>query len=136
MKCCRGCGACWKSWRARRLARAVRQSACDRLYSREDICMKNPVAVLVLLLLCVPMAKLAPAQNSAKQSSASSATPDAHFDKLVDEYFDDYFSFHPSQGTAEGFHQYDSKLEDYSRPAIEREIESAKSFQQKFAAVQ
>ena len=46
------------------------------------------------------------------------------FDKLVDSYFDFYFRFHPKEATAAGFHQYDDKLEDYSRAA--REAESAK----------
>jgi hypothetical protein len=30
------------------------------------------------------------------------------FDKLVDQFFDGYFSFNPTQGTAAGFHQYET----------------------------
>src|SRR4051794_37605301 len=39
-------------------------------------------------------------------------------ESLVDAYFDEYFSFAPSEGTSAGFHQYDSRLENYSDSAI------------------
>jgi uncharacterized protein (DUF885 family) len=41
---------------------------------------------------------------------------------MIDEYFDKYFQFHPTEGTAAGFHQYDSMLEDYSPASREAEI--------------
>jgi hypothetical protein len=41
---------------------------------------------------------------------------------MVDEYFDEYFKFHPTAGTAAGFHQYDSMLEDYSQKSRDAEI--------------
>ena len=36
------------------------------------------------------------------------------FREFVDDYFRGYFSFYPSEGTAAGFHEYDTKLEDFS----------------------
>jgi uncharacterized protein (DUF885 family) len=40
----------------------------------------------------------------------------ASFDTLVDEFFDNaYFRFRPTEGTQAGFHQYDTKFENYSR---------------------
>ena len=50
------------------------------------------------------------------------------FDKLVDSYFDFYFRFHPKEATAAGFHQYDDKLEDYSRGSREGEIANLRTF--------
>jgi uncharacterized protein (DUF885 family) len=50
----------------------------------------------------------------------TAATPD--WDQLVDRYFDQYFEFHPTDGTASGFHQYDTKLPDYSRTAVDQEV--------------
>jgi len=50
------------------------------------------------------------------------------FDRLVDNYFDFYFQFHPKDGTAAGFHQYDAKLEDYSRASREGEISNLRNF--------
>src|ERR1700722_12101805 len=59
---------------------------------------------------------------------------DAQFAKLADRYFDEYyFRFNPSTGTSDGFHQYDTQLEDYSRPGIERQVTVLKSFEQQVA---
>ncbi len=45
------------------------------------------------------------------------------WDALVDRYFDRAdFRFNPSTGTAAGFHQYDSQLEDFSSAAIQRQM--------------
>ena len=66
----------------------------------------------------------------AEKNGASAATSD--FDGLVDQYFDAYFGFNPTAATEAGFHQYDSKLEDYSRQGIEAEIASARDFLGRF----
>src|SRR5437764_1003978 len=59
----------------------------------------------------------------------------ANFNTLVDRYFDFYFSFYPSDATADGLHQYDSKLEDYSAAARQKEIAGLKDFLAKFEAI-
>jgi uncharacterized protein (DUF885 family) len=60
--------------------------------------------------------------------ASTTAADVASFDKLVDDYFDFYFQYHPTAGTQAGFHQYDGKLEDFSRAAIENEISQSKVF--------
>jgi uncharacterized protein (DUF885 family) len=67
--------------------------------------------------------------------AAAQPAPATDFDKLVDQFFDGYFSFNPTQGTAAGFHQYDTKLEDYSRPSVERELAFWREIEKKFEAV-
>ncbi len=57
------------------------------------------------------------------------------FNLLVDKYFDFHFSFHPTDGTSAGFHQYDQKLEDYSASAQAQQIHGLKDFLGKFQAV-
>jgi uncharacterized protein (DUF885 family) len=47
---------------------------------------------------------------------------------VVDRFFEAEFRFHPTEATQAGFHEYDSKLEDYSRAGVEAEIASLKSF--------
>lgn len=55
-------------------------------------------------------------------------------DQLEDRYFDEYyFKFNPSAATQAGFHQYDDKLEDFSRASIDREISLLKEFRQAFS---
>jgi uncharacterized protein (DUF885 family) len=72
-------------------------------------------------------------------SSMSVATPpspaQSAFDKLVDDYFDFYFQFHPTAGTQAGLHQYDEKLEDFSRSAVDAEIAGAIKFQKLFNSI-
>src|SRR5262245_12836385 len=48
---------------------------------------------------------------------------------FVDEYFDAFFEWSPSTGTAMGFHQYDSRFEDFSQSAIGRRIDKLKQLQ-------
>src|ERR1041384_5069118 len=58
-----------------------------------------------------------------------------NFNKLVDEYFDFYFSCHPTEATLAGLHQYDTKLEDYSAAAQEKQASGLKSFLARFQSV-
>jgi hypothetical protein len=54
---------------------------------------------------------------------------------LFDRFFNDYFfGFYPTQGTAAGFHQYDNKLEDYSKQAVLQRIKVLHQFEHEFAA--
>ena len=69
-------------------------------------------------------------------ATAASRQPQAAFNQLVDEYFDFYFQFHPTAGTQAGLHQYDAKLEDFSRSGIEAEIAGLERFQKQFSSVQ
>ncbi len=57
------------------------------------------------------------------------------FNQSVDDYFDFYFQFHPTAGTQAGFHQYDGKLEDFSRGNIDAEIAGLNKFQKQFGAI-
>ena len=74
--------------------------------------------LVVVLFLFTSMLTDPPHAASIDHSSA--------FGRLVDRYFDLNFQFHPSDGTAAGVHQYDSKLEDYSRAAQEGEAAKLK----------
>ena len=56
------------------------------------------------------------------------------FGAFVDDYFAMRFEYAPSAGTRTGFHQYDDKLEDYSKARIEQQVADLKSFQQRLAA--
>ncbi len=70
--------------------------------------------------------------------AARAANPDwkQQFAKVSDDYFDQvYFHYAPSAGTMVGLHQYDSQLEDFSRPSIDAEIAALKSFEQQIEAI-
>ena len=88
-------------------------------------------------LLCVAMQfSLFIPGAEAQSAGTSSPTTHAAFDHLVDEFFDFYFRFNPTAATQAGFHQYDSRLEDYSRSAIEAQISGLQGFLTRFGAIQ
>lgn len=62
----------------------------------------------------------------ASDTTANARTP---FGAFADVYFDSLFAYNPSYGTAAGFHQYDSRIEDRSQPSITRRIATLRSFQ-------
>jgi hypothetical protein len=54
----------------------------------------------------------------------------------VDRFFDDvYFKFNPTTGTSTGFHQYDTRLEDYSKTAVDGQIVALHSAEKQFSAL-
>ncbi len=54
---------------------------------------------------------------------------DADFDKLALDFISGYLAARPLQGVALGYHQYDGKIGDYSRLAIDAEVERLKRLQ-------
>lgn len=50
----------------------------------------------------------------------------AEFARFVDAYFDARFASRPSEGTAAGLHEYDDRMEDLSRAAVERRVNTLK----------
>jgi len=70
----------------------------------------------------------------AQRASADGGTQT--FDTVAGQYFSDvYFHFSPTSGTANGLHQYDDKLEDYSAASIERQIAALHLYEKKVEAV-
>jgi len=89
-------------------------------------------AALAALLAMMPA--IAERANSSPRA-ARAADRAAAWDALVDEFFDQaYFKFRATEGTNDGFHQYDSILEDYSRAEVDRQIEALRQFEKRISA--
>jgi uncharacterized protein (DUF885 family) len=57
------------------------------------------------------------------------------WDKLVDRYFDEaVFRYNPSAATSNGFHNFDSALEDYSQSAVRQQIAVLGQFEREINA--
>ena len=56
---------------------------------------------------------------------------DADLDKFADEFIGGWLAARPLQGTALGFHEYDGKISDFSRHAIDGEIAHLKQFNER-----
>jgi len=80
-----------------------------------------------VLLTCVGLMTSTPTMNP------EAADAGAKFRTLADRYFSDaVFHFGPTGATALGFHQYDTKLEDYSRAGVDAEIAALKEYEWRF----
>jgi uncharacterized protein (DUF885 family) len=63
---------------------------------------------------------------------ASASSAQQSFQKVSDEYFDQlYFPYQPTAGTLIGYHQYDTRLEDYSRKSIDAQIAALHTFEKR-----
>src|SRR6185312_5879083 len=94
---------------------------------------ESPVKAICLLIVISVFIGFVQAQQI-KHDGAHQGV--AAFDKLADEYFSDYyFKFNPTQGTAAGFHEYDTQLENYSRASIDKQIEVLHHFKDVFDKV-
>jgi uncharacterized protein (DUF885 family) len=68
-------------------------------------------------------------------AGAMLASAQSPFNQLVDQYFNEHFEFAPSEATSDGFHQYDSKLEDYSERSIRAEVAMDRKYLAKFESI-
>lgn len=92
--------------------------------------MTNKLAATAALLGLLMTAPNTPAQNVAADGAMQT------FNYLSDHFFSDvYFKFSPTNGTAAGLHQYDTKLEDYSAAGVEKETAALQEFEKKVAAI-
>ncbi len=55
-------------------------------------------------------------------------TQDAEYEAVAEEYVKTYLAAHPLQGTALGLHEYDGKISDYSRLALDAELSRLRRF--------
>ena len=85
-------------------------------------------AAAATLLLASTFGLFAGAQ-SANDGSAQT------FHHLTDEYFDTWLKFNPTAGTSDGFHQYDSQLEDYSAKAMADQVAFLHASEKKISAI-
>ncbi|MGA7273589.1 MAG: DUF885 family protein, partial [Candidatus Udaeobacter sp.] len=96
-------GAC--SHRNTRLKPGVNESASGKL-----------LLLIFLLTLCFSRVALA------------AQAEDAEYDAVAEEYIKTYLAAHPLEGTALGLHEYDGKISDYSRLALDAELNRLQRF--------
>jgi uncharacterized protein (DUF885 family) len=67
---------------------------------------------------------------------AAMNTAQQQFQRVSDDYFDQvHFPFQPTSGTVTGYHQYDTKLEDFSRATIDAEVRALNDFEKRVSAI-
>jgi uncharacterized protein (DUF885 family) len=73
--------------------------------------------LFIVAAICMPFASISAAQ-----------TPDSEYEAVAEDYIKGYFAARPLLGTALGLHEYDGKITDYSRLAIDAELARLKRF--------
>ncbi len=61
-------------------------------------------------------------------SSFATQTADVEYEAVAEEYIKTYLAAHPLEGTALGLHEYDGKITDYSRLALDAELSRLRRF--------
>ncbi len=74
------------------------------------------------LLVCLLLLSLAPSRNLRAENS------DAEFADVSDEYIKGYRAARPLEAVALGFHEYDGKINDYTRLSIDAEVSRLRRF--------
>ncbi|HEV2994983.1 MAG TPA: DUF885 domain-containing protein, partial [Chthoniobacterales bacterium] len=73
------------------------------------------------------------ALSLAAGASFALQTPDAEYEAVAEEYIKGYFAAHPLLGTSIGLHEYDGRISDYSRLALDAELARLKRFDDRLA---
>jgi uncharacterized protein (DUF885 family) len=60
-------------------------------------------------------------------------TPDAEYEAVAEEYIKGYFAARPLLGSSIGLHEYDGRISDYSRLALDAELSRLKRFDDRLA---
>jgi uncharacterized protein (DUF885 family) len=102
-----------------------RFTCCDSNGLNPGVNENGPSKSLRLLMILLLVA-LAPAVLAAP-------TQDAEYEAVAEEYVKTYLAAHPLQGTALGFHEYDGKISDYSRLALDAELSRLRRFDDRLA---
>lgn len=64
----------------------------------------------------------------AATSACAVQTPDAEYEAVAEEYIKGYFAARPLLATSLGLHEYDGRITDYSRLALDAELSRLKRF--------
>lgn len=82
--------------------------------------MRFPRLLLLLLVNLLPLSLFAAEEN-----------PNAEFEKVADEYIKGWLAAHPLQATSLGFHEYDGRINDFTRLSIDAELSRLKRFDER-----
>ena len=59
---------------------------------------------------------------------------DSKFQKTLEKYLNEHWKFYPTAATLAGFHDYDSKLEDFSEKNLDKRVDVLDTYSKEFAA--
>ena len=100
----------------KRFGACSRRTAGLKPRANESTFWKAVCFVALLLTLCFRAAAFA------------AQAEDAEYEAVAEEYIKTYLAAHPLEGTGLGLHEYDGKISDYSRLALDAELNRLQRF--------
>src|SRR5881296_539262 len=94
---------------------------------RLPACSSRQLAANLLSLVLISLAL------SLRTAAFAAQTDDTEYEAVAEEYVKTYLAAHPLQGTGLGFHEYDGKISDYSRLALDAELSRLRRFDDRLA---
>ena len=82
--------------------------------------MKLPLVLSLVLVLVV-----------SQSTRAAEEKPDAEFEKVAEEYIKGWLAAHPLAATSLGFHEYDGRISDFTRLALDAELSRLRRFDER-----
>ena len=86
---------------------------------------------LVLIFLVSVSTALAVRHPSASPRPTPALTPDGELDSVAEEFIRGYLAAHPLQAVALGFHEYDGRINDFTRLSIDAELARLRRFDER-----
>jgi uncharacterized protein (DUF885 family) len=80
-----------------------------------------------------PASSPSPSPKASKTKSPPLLKPDAELDVVADEYIRGYLAARPLHATALGFHEYDGRINEYTRLAIDAELARLRRFDERLS---
>ena len=101
--------------------------------------MKPPVRVLILLFILAANAHAVRHHHSPTPTPSPTATPalapDPELDSIAEEFLRGYLMARPALAVSLGFHEYDGRVNDFTRLSIDAEIARLKRFDERLKVV-
>ena len=104
-------------------------------------CLPGPDAEVFICAVCYSQSRCSPAspasppRRQAGAASASGSAADAAYEKVAATILDDLYARNPSYATDLGLHQYDSRLDNFSRAAVQDEVAAVARFKVSLEAI-
>jgi uncharacterized protein (DUF885 family) len=88
---------------------------------------------LIMMPVLAAFALLTGCKENANTIQAGNS--DSSFQKISEDFLSGYFASRPENAVSLGLHEYDGKITNYSKDAIDSELARLKSFSQKLSAI-
>src|SRR5690349_18265594 len=123
-------------YRRRRRQGVGHMTVCNNVSpkSREEFVMVKIWSCTMLAVAAVAVLVISNNSSIPSAIAGQSSSSTQQWDAFVDQALDTLFQYNPTRATSLGLHQYDTRVEDTSKTAIEQEITALRGLEKQAAA--